>query len=194
MAYPLEEECFTALAGLGAQQTPTARDRTAKRPRAHRQHRLSREKARAVASLAPILLHPDLAAQAFEVARSTGPYWKSDRRPDSPAAGQLARSGRRCLHNLGTGQAQPPPRRPGTGKVQHRALGPPGSRAGTPVPPACERAISAHACPGPGCSAPAGSPAQAHQLRQRLAATSGLARRLRYSQAHGAYRRLRMVD
>jgi hypothetical protein len=75
-AYPLEEECFAALGGLGAFQTPTARDRTAKRALALADGISYRgKKARAVAALAPILLHPDVAAQAFEIAQSTGPYW-----------------------------------------------------------------------------------------------------------------------
>lgn len=76
MAYPLEEECFAALAGLGAFQTPTARDRTAKRALALADGISYRgKKAQAVATLAPILLHPDVAAQAFEIAQSTGPFW-----------------------------------------------------------------------------------------------------------------------
>ena len=74
--FPLEEECFTALAELAAFQTATARNEIAEQALAIAADiSYSGKKAHAIAALAPILLHPDLVAKAFEIARPTGPYW-----------------------------------------------------------------------------------------------------------------------
>jgi hypothetical protein len=75
MAFPVEQEIFTALAALGKFQPDTARDRTAAQALTlaadvkHPPHRAS-----AVAELAPILRREDLIAEAFEILRSIGVF------------------------------------------------------------------------------------------------------------------------
>jgi hypothetical protein len=78
VAFPLENECFTALAQLGRFQTPRTRDRTAERALAIVAGLSdNQQKAQALAELVPVLLRPDLVARAFEIARSMAPsfYW-----------------------------------------------------------------------------------------------------------------------
>lgn len=76
MAFPLEKECFAALAALGRVQPPDIRDKTAARGLAmavgigH-----VRSKAGAVAALGPILTRFDLATAAFAVLWSIDPFW-----------------------------------------------------------------------------------------------------------------------
>ena len=76
MAFPIEEECFAALAEMGRFQPRRTHDETAERGLAVAagiSH--GRDKARAAAALAPILLRPELAARAFEIVRSAGSWW-----------------------------------------------------------------------------------------------------------------------
>lgn len=77
MGFPLEEECFAALAELARFQPRRARDETAERGLAVAAGiRHEWYKARAVAALAPILVRPDLAAEAFEIVWSVkSPLW-----------------------------------------------------------------------------------------------------------------------
>ena len=76
-AFPLEEECFAAIAQLGLLQAGATRDETARRGLALAESiNHPRYKTRAVAALAPILVRPDLAAKAFEIIRSVKePLW-----------------------------------------------------------------------------------------------------------------------
>ena len=76
MAFPLEEECFAALAELGRYQPHGTRDQTCKRGLdmangvSH-----GKFKARAVAALAPIIAGPERADEAFEILWSVRPHW-----------------------------------------------------------------------------------------------------------------------
>jgi hypothetical protein len=75
MTFPLEEECFTALAALGQLQPATARDNTAERALAMAASTKNpRRRAHAVAELAPILGREDLITQAFEITGSVYPF------------------------------------------------------------------------------------------------------------------------
>jgi hypothetical protein len=76
MAFPLEEECFAALAELGRYQPQSARDQTCERG-LDMANGIShgKFKARAVAALAPIIARPELADKAFEILWSVRPYW-----------------------------------------------------------------------------------------------------------------------
>jgi DNA-binding transcriptional regulator YbjK len=75
-AFPLEEECFAALAQLGLSQADGTRDQTAVRGLAMAAGiGQARYKARAVAALAPILLRPELADAAFAILWSVDPFW-----------------------------------------------------------------------------------------------------------------------
>lgn len=76
MAFPLEKECFAAVAALGRVQRPETRDQTAARGLAMAigiSH--VRSKACAVAALGPILTPPDLATAAFAILWSIDPFW-----------------------------------------------------------------------------------------------------------------------
>ena len=75
-ALPLEEECFSALARLGQLQPEAKRGETALRGLIMAAGiSQARYKSYAVAALAPILLHPELSAAAFEILRLADPFW-----------------------------------------------------------------------------------------------------------------------
>jgi hypothetical protein len=72
--FPLENECFAALAGLGRVRTRGQGSKIAQRTLALAAGVSDyRRRARAVAALEPILVHPELATMAFEIARSIAP-------------------------------------------------------------------------------------------------------------------------
>ncbi len=75
MAFPLEEECFTALAQLGRYQPPEHRDKIGKRglDMANSITHI-KSRTRAVIALAPII-SPELANKAFGILWSVDPYW-----------------------------------------------------------------------------------------------------------------------
>jgi hypothetical protein len=76
MAFPLEKECFAALAGLGRFQPAETRVQTAGRGLAMAMSiSHARSRANAVAALAPLLTRPELAAEAFTVLWSVDPFW-----------------------------------------------------------------------------------------------------------------------
>ena len=74
--FPLEQECFAALAALGRLQPEKARDQTAQRGLAMATNISHlRSKANAVAALMPVLVRPELAATAFVILWSVDPSW-----------------------------------------------------------------------------------------------------------------------
>lgn len=76
MAFPLEKECFAAVAGLGRLQPAETWVQTAARGLAMAIGIVHvRSKANAVAALAPILTGPELGTAAFAVLSSVDPFW-----------------------------------------------------------------------------------------------------------------------
>ena len=86
MTFPVEQECFAALAALAQLQPGTARDDIAMRALAIAASiRNPLHKVRAVAELAPILFREDLATRAFNIVAPIGPFagvWAMDAMAD----------------------------------------------------------------------------------------------------------------